>query len=150
VSIRIHAELGKDTKPPEFWPHVAEIWSVRLGGGAVHVYTTNWCGARFAIYFKQLAERNRNALTSSLMQSHNLKRALAGGLGVLLGGVFLWLALRQTDPQELKSALHEMNGYWLIIAVAVYLLSIGVRCLRWGVLLRATDNVKWRHGLKHW
>jgi glycosyltransferase 2 family protein len=79
------------------------------------------------------------------MQSHNLKRALAGGLGVLLGGVFLWLALRQTDPQELKSALHEMNGYWLIIAVAVYLLSIGVRCLRWGVLLRATDNVKWRH-----
>jgi glycosyltransferase 2 family protein len=77
--------------------------------------------------------------------SRNLKRAVAGVLGVLIGGVFLWLALRHIDPRELKAALHEMDVNWLITAVAIYLLSIGVRCLRWGVLLRATDNVKWRH-----
>lgn len=27
----------------------------------------------------------------------------------------------------------------------LYLTSIGLRCIRWGVLLRATDEVKWRH-----
>ncbi len=77
--------------------------------------------------------------------SRNLKRAVAGVLGILVGGVFLWLALRHIDPGELKAALHEIDGKWLVTAVATYLLSIAVRCLRWGVLLRATDNVKWRH-----
>ena len=32
----------------------------------------------------------------------------------------------------------------MVLAVAIYLLSIGVRCLRWGLLLRATNNVSWR------
>ena len=82
--------------------------------------------------------------------SRDLKRAVAGVLGVLVGGIFLWLALRHIDPRELKAALHEMDGTWLVTAVAIYLLSIGVRCLRWGVLLGATDNVKWRTRLKRW
>jgi len=77
--------------------------------------------------------------------SRDFKRAVAGGLGVLVGGVFLWLALRHIDPRELKAALNAMDWNWLVAAVAIYLLSIGVRCLRWGILLRATDNVKWRH-----
>ena len=38
-----------------------------------------------------------------------------------------------------------MDGKWLIADVVVYLAGIGVRCLRWGVLLRATGSVKWRH-----
>ena len=38
-----------------------------------------------------------------------------------------------------------MDGKWLIAGVAVYLAAIGLRCLRWGILLRATGSVKWRH-----
>ena len=38
-----------------------------------------------------------------------------------------------------------MQGKWLIAGVSVYLAAIGLRCLRWGILLRATGTVKWRH-----
>ena len=46
---------------------------------------------------------------------------------------------------DLERALREMEGKWLIAGVAVYLAAIGLRCLRWGILLRATGSVKWRH-----
>ena len=36
------------------------------------------------------------------------------------------------------------QGKWLIAGVAVYLAAIDLRCLRWGILLRATGSVKWR------
>ncbi len=68
-----------------------------------------------------------------------------GALGVAVGGVFLWLAMRHIDPGDLERALREMEGKWLIAGVAVYLAAIGLRCLRWGILLRATGAVKWRH-----
>jgi uncharacterized protein (TIRG00374 family) len=81
--------------------------------------------------------------TSSTGQ--NWRRATIGALGVVIGGVFLWLALRHIDPRDLERALREMEGNWLIAAVAVYLVAIGLRCLRWGILLRAAGTVKWRH-----
>lgn len=74
-----------------------------------------------------------------------LKRAILGGAGIGLGGVFLWLATRSLHPAEVAATLRQLDGNWLIAGVAVYLVSIGIRCLRWGVLLRATDSVKWRH-----
>lgn len=70
---------------------------------------------------------------------------MLGGAGVILGGVFLWLAVRNIRPADVAAALRRVDANWLIIAVAVYLASIALRCLRWGILLRATDNVKWRH-----
>ena len=75
----------------------------------------------------------------------NWRRAGIGALGVVVGGVFLWLALRHVDAGDLERALGEMQGKWLIAGVAVYLAAIGLRCLRWGILLRATGSVKWRH-----
>jgi glycosyltransferase 2 family protein len=77
--------------------------------------------------------------------SWKLKPAIFGGAGIVLGGVFLWLAVRNVDPADVASALRQLNRNWLIAGVAVYLVSIALRCLRWGILLRATDNVKWRH-----
>ena len=73
------------------------------------------------------------------------RRAAIGALGVVIGGVFLWLALRHIDRSDLERALREMQGKWLLAGVAVYLAAIGLRCLRWGILLRATGTVKWRH-----
>lgn len=73
------------------------------------------------------------------------KHVILGGAGILLGGVFLWLAVRDLDLRDIETVLRQLDPQWLIAGVAIYLASIGVRCLRWGVLLRATVNVKWRH-----
>ena len=77
--------------------------------------------------------------------SRNWKRASIGVLGVAVGGVFLWLAMRHVDARDLETALREMEGKWLIAGVGVYLAAISLRCLRWGILLRAAGTVKWRH-----
>jgi glycosyltransferase 2 family protein len=74
-----------------------------------------------------------------------LKAVIFGGAGIVLGGVFLWLAVRDIDRTDVESTLLHVNPNWLIAGVAIYLVSIAVRCVRWGVLLRATDNIKWRH-----
>lgn len=74
-----------------------------------------------------------------------LTSVIVGSAGIVLGGVFLWLATRSLHPAEVATTLRQLDLNWLIAGVAIYLVSIGIRCLRWGVLLRATDNVKWRH-----
>ena len=76
--------------------------------------------------------------------NRNWKRTSIGTFGVV-GGVFLWLAMRHVDAHDLETSLREMEGKWLIAGVAIYLAAIGLRCLRWGILLRATGSVKWRH-----
>jgi uncharacterized protein (TIRG00374 family) len=75
----------------------------------------------------------------------NWKRAALGGAGIALGGVFLWLAMRNIDPAVVASTLQQVNVHWLAMAITIYLTSMGLRGIRWGVLLRATDEVKWRH-----
>src|SRR5215469_3852367 len=73
------------------------------------------------------------------------KRALLGAIGIVLGGLFLWLAMRHFKLTDIESAFRQLEVAWLATGVAAYIASIGLRCLRWGILLRATDNVKWRH-----
>lgn len=80
-----------------------------------------------------------------LVGGRSRKHVLLGGLGILLGGVFLWLAMRTINPADIETTLRKVDIEWLIAGVTFYLLSIGVRCLRWGVLLRATGSVKLRH-----
>ena len=58
----------------------------------------------------------------------NWRRSGLGALGVVIGGVFLWLALRHIDPGDLERALREMQGKWQIAGVAAYLATIGLRC----------------------
>lgn len=73
------------------------------------------------------------------------KGALLGVAGIAFGGVFLWLALRHVDPAEARAALQQLSRLWLLASVVLYLAGIGFRWLRWGILLRAADEVKWRH-----
>jgi uncharacterized membrane protein YbhN (UPF0104 family) len=75
----------------------------------------------------------------------NWRHVGLGGLGVVLGGFFLWLAVRNINPRDVETALLQMDRMWLVTGVAAYLMSIGLRCLRWGFLLRPTGSVKWRH-----
>jgi uncharacterized protein (TIRG00374 family) len=78
----------------------------------------------------------------------NWKHALIGVAGIVLGCVLLWLATLDVNKSDVETALRQVDTGWLITAVIVYLASVGLRCLRWGVLLRATDNVKWRHAVE--
>ena len=48
-------------------------------------------------------------------------------------------------PATSSARCARCEGKWLLAGVAVYLAAIGLRCLRWGILLRATGTVKWRH-----
>jgi glycosyltransferase 2 family protein len=73
------------------------------------------------------------------------KRVFLGVTGIALGGLFLFLASRNVSMRDSQIALRQADAYWLSIGVAVYLASIALRCLRWGILLRATGSVKWRH-----
>jgi uncharacterized protein (TIRG00374 family) len=73
------------------------------------------------------------------------KRVFLGFAGIALGGLFLFLAGRNVSISDLQTALHRTDANWLSVGVAVYLTSIALRCLRWGILLRATGSVKWRH-----
>ena len=75
----------------------------------------------------------------------NWKRAVVGAAGIVLGAMFLWLATRHIDPDEIQKALREMDLKWLMAGVASYLAAIALRCLRWGILVRATGSMKWRH-----
>jgi glycosyltransferase 2 family protein len=83
---------------------------------------------------------------SNQVPARRLRNRLFLGLtGIALGGLFLFLATRNLSISELETALHRTNVYWLSTGVAVYLAAIALRCLRWGILLRATGSVKWRH-----
>lgn len=73
------------------------------------------------------------------------KHGIVGAFGFLLGGAFLWLAMRNIDLADLEMTLRRIEIPWLLAGVLIYLGSISLRCLRWGFLLRATGSVKWRH-----
>jgi len=88
---------------------------------------------------------NGEHVRESSPRTRTWRHAVLGGAGVVLGGLFLWLAVRHLDPGDIATALRQMDSKWLIAGIAAYLAAIAVRCLRWGILLRATDNVKWRH-----
>jgi glycosyltransferase 2 family protein len=76
------------------------------------------------------------------------KRVVFGIIGLALGGLFLHLALRNISRQDFEAVLQRFDRSWLAIGVAVYMASIALRCLRWGILLRTNGAVKWRHAVE--
>jgi glycosyltransferase 2 family protein len=74
-----------------------------------------------------------------------LRGLLFGAVGLVVGGFFLYLALRGLDRRDFEAVLLRFDGVWLAAGVAVYLASIALRCVRWGILLRSNAEVKWRH-----
>ena len=65
--------------------------------------------------------------------------------GLVIGIVFLWLTLRGIDGADLARAVSRVRYQWLAAGVLFYLASIGLRSLRWSILLRASGKVRWRH-----
>jgi hypothetical protein len=54
----------------------------------------------------------------------------------ILGFALLVLALYQVDPRALGAALRRVDGAWLAVTLVTILLGIGLKALRWGLLLK--------------
>jgi glycosyltransferase 2 family protein len=98
--------------------------------------TFEWCGRSR----KMVTERSGQASVRRFW-----KRVFLGCAGIALGGLFFFLASRNVNMSDLQTTLRQTDAYWLSIGVALYLASISLRCVRWGILLRATGGLKWRH-----
>jgi hypothetical protein len=63
------------------------------------------------------------------------RRWILFALGVVIGGVFLWLALRGTNLGEIGRALRHANLWYAIPLLSTLGLSYWVKAVRWAVLL---------------
>ncbi len=68
-------------------------------------------------------------------------------VGVLISGVFLYLAFRGQDLNEIRDALLESNLWWLPVALALYFVGVWFRALRWHFLLRPVADRTTARGL---
>ena len=69
--------------------------------------------------------------------SDRSKRLLSLALSLGLGGLLLWLALRNADFEAVGAALAGGAWGWLVPFTLVGLLSVVVRAWRWGMLIDA-------------
>ncbi len=60
---------------------------------------------------------------------------LRGLIGVALGVLFFWLALRQTSWAQVQAILSQADNQWLVIAIGFYTANMIVRVVRWRSLL---------------
>ncbi|HLV24173.1 MAG TPA: lysylphosphatidylglycerol synthase transmembrane domain-containing protein [Moheibacter sp.] len=54
---------------------------------------------------------------------------------IILAAVFIWLTLKQTDIEVLKSAAKSANYFWFIASMALSIFSYWLRAARWKLLL---------------
>lgn len=62
-------------------------------------------------------------------------------LGVLISGVFLWLALHDLQLNEVWVAMQTANLWWLLPGIAVYFVGVWARAWRWHYLLKPIKNI---------
>ena len=60
---------------------------------------------------------------------------LRGVMGLALGALFFWLALRQTSWAQVQTILSQVDNQWLITAMGFYIANIIIRVVRWRSLL---------------
>jgi len=83
-------------------------------------------------------ERRSNAgQLASFGKSPNVKRQIRGGIQIAVSALLLALILRQVHWAEVWAALREIDVRWLAAAWALFLCGVGVRAVRWQVLLQA-------------
>ena len=70
-----------------------------------------------------------------------LKNVLMAVLGLSIGGVFLWLALRKVDITEVRSVASALDISIMAFAAMLYWIAVSVRSFRWHILLKEISPV---------
>jgi len=65
-------------------------------------------------------------------------------VGLIISIVFLYLALRRLNFDQVWASLKTANYWWLIPGVAVYFMGVWVRAWRWHYLLRPLKSISTR------
>lgn len=63
------------------------------------------------------------------------RRLTVGAAGLVCGGLFLWLALRATEPETLYVALRGIDPVFVLLSLALYWVGLALRVGRWRILL---------------
>jgi len=69
------------------------------------------------------------------------KKWIAAGAGILISAVFLWIAFRNLNPQEIFDVIRSANFAWLVLATGTFLISTILIAWRWQFLLNAIKRV---------
>ncbi len=62
-------------------------------------------------------------------------------IGLLISAVFLYLAFRGQDFDEIASALRQANYWYVIPAVGLYFIGVYLRAFRWAWVLRGVNRL---------
>ena len=65
-----------------------------------------------------------------------VKNTAMAVLGLAIGAAFLWLALRKVELADLRATAATLDAARLLCATLLYWLALGLRVLRWQLLLR--------------
>ena len=68
-------------------------------------------------------------------------RRLVTVTGLIISGVFLYLAFRDLQPEQFFASLQNVNPLLVLLAVPVYFAAVAVIALRWQYLLRSIKHV---------
>jgi uncharacterized membrane protein YbhN (UPF0104 family) len=79
------------------------------------------------------------------MMSRYKKNAVVALFGVSLGGLFLWLAVRDVDPRQLSLAAANIVVASVALSLACYWIAIVLRIARWSALLEQLGAVQAVH-----
>jgi uncharacterized protein (TIRG00374 family) len=70
-----------------------------------------------------------------------LKKNLPIIFGVAISALFIWLALRDVNLEEVGAVISEANYIWLIPGVLIYFIGVWIRSWRWHFLLKPIKNI---------
>ena len=84
---------------------------------------------------------NKPVIPKSKPKSSSLLPWLRALCGLAIGGLFLWLSLRQTSLEEIRTILAQSHSTWLLIAIFAYGLNMTVRVMRWRTLLKGVKAI---------
>jgi glycosyltransferase 2 family protein len=65
-------------------------------------------------------------------------------IGIAVSAVFLYLAFRGQDLQEIGAALRQANYWYLIPAIGLYFVGVYLRAFRWAWILRGVKPLRAR------
>ena len=63
-------------------------------------------------------------------------------VGLAVGALLLFLTLRNVNIDDVRETLRQIDGRWVIVAIASYAIALFVRTIRWWLILRSAANIK--------